>query len=59
MLLSDTLRLERKARAAGVPTTLRLVEDSVHVYTLFPFLPETRETLAHVADWAMGIGFRN
>ncbi|MDT4835033.1 Kynurenine 3-monooxygenase [compost metagenome] len=59
VLLSDTLRLERKARAAGVPTTLRLVEDSVHVYTLFPFLPETRETLAHVADWAMGIGFRN
>ncbi|MCY1286212.1 Kynurenine 3-monooxygenase [compost metagenome] len=57
VLLSDTLRLEEKAKAAGVPTTLRLVDDSVHVYMLFPFLPETTETLAHLADWASGIGF--
>jgi salicylate hydroxylase len=32
--------------------TLRLVEDSVHVYTIFPFLPETRSTMEEVAIWA-------
>jgi salicylate hydroxylase len=29
-----------------------VVEDSVHVYTIFPFLPETRSTMEEVADWA-------
>jgi salicylate hydroxylase len=32
--------------------TLRVVEDSVHVYTIFPFLPETRTTMEEVANWA-------
>jgi salicylate hydroxylase len=32
--------------------TLRVVEDSVHVYTIFPFLPETRATMEEVANWA-------
>ena len=32
--------------------TLRVVEDSVHVYTIFPFLPETRSTMEEVAGWA-------
>ena len=42
VLLSDTTRLAERAEKAGVDVTLRLVEDSVHVYTIFPFLPETR-----------------
>ncbi|HEX7960354.1 MAG TPA: hypothetical protein VF493_10575 [Terriglobales bacterium] len=28
------------------------MEDSVHVYTIFPFLPETRSTMDEVANWA-------
>jgi len=46
------------AEAGGGPedasplSTLRLVEDSVHVYTIFPFLPETRATMDEVAIWA-------
>ena len=40
----------RRAGKAGVDVTLRLVEDSVHVYTIFPFLPETRATMEEVAD---------
>ena len=32
--------------------TLRLVEDSVHVYTIFPFLPETRSTMEEISTWA-------
>ena len=52
VLLSDATRLAERAEKAGVDVTLRLVEDSVHVYTIFPFLPETRSTMDEVADWA-------
>jgi salicylate hydroxylase len=51
-LLDDTTRLAERAEKAGVDVTLRLVEDSVHVYTIFPFLPETRATMEEVAVWA-------
>jgi 2-polyprenyl-6-methoxyphenol hydroxylase-like FAD-dependent oxidoreductase/acetyl esterase/lipase len=52
VLLSDATRLAERAEQAGVDVTLRVVEDSVHVYTIFPFLPETRATMQEVADWA-------
>jgi salicylate hydroxylase len=52
VLLSDATRLAERAEQAGVDVTLRLVEDSVHVYTIFPFLPETESTMAEVAHWA-------
>jgi salicylate hydroxylase len=52
VLLSDTIRLAERAEKAGVDVTLRLVEDSVHVYTIFPFLPETESTMDEVAHWA-------
>jgi salicylate hydroxylase len=48
----DATRLAARAEKAGVDVTLRLVEDSVHVYTIFPFLPETRRTMDEVAAWA-------
>ncbi|MDP3077309.1 alpha/beta hydrolase fold domain-containing protein [Bradyrhizobium sp.] len=51
-LLDDTTRLAERAEKAGVDVTLRLAEDSVHVYTIFPFLPETRATMEEVAVWA-------
>ena len=41
-----------KATAAGVDVTLVTVEDSVHVFTLFPFLPEARGTLAKLTEWS-------
>jgi salicylate hydroxylase len=52
VLLSDTTRLAERAEKAGVDVTLRVVEDSVHVYTIFPFLPETQSTMEEVAAWA-------
>jgi salicylate hydroxylase len=52
VLLNDATRLAERAEKAGVDVTLRLVEDSVHVYTIFPFLPETRTTMDEVANWA-------
>jgi salicylate hydroxylase len=52
VLLSDTTRLAERAEKAGVDVTLRVVEDSVHVYPIFPFLPETKATMEEVAAWA-------
>ncbi len=52
VLLDDTTRMAERAKSAGVDITLRLVEDSVHVYTIFPFLPETKATMDEVATWA-------
>ena len=52
VLLSDTTRLAERAEKAGVDVTLRVVEDSVHVYPIFPFLPETQATLDEVSAWA-------
>lgn len=52
VLLSDTVRLAERAKQAGVDVTTRIVEDSVHVYTIFPFLPETVSTLQEIQAWA-------
>lgn len=55
VLESDTTRLAERARAQGVQVTLNMVEDSVHVYTLFPFLPETKRTLDEIGGWAAAL----
>jgi salicylate hydroxylase len=52
VLLSDTTRLAERAKKAGVDVVLRVVEDSVHVYPIFPFLTETKATMEELAAWA-------
>lgn len=51
VLLSDTTRFAERAKQAGVDVTMQIVEDSVHVYTIFPFLPETISTLQSIGAW--------
>ncbi|MBL7249456.1 alpha/beta hydrolase fold domain-containing protein [Alloalcanivorax marinus] len=51
-LYSDSTRLLDRAREAGMEVTMLPVRDSVHVYPLFPFLPETETTLKAIGDWA-------
>jgi salicylate hydroxylase len=51
VLLSDTTRLVERAKRAGVSVQVRIVEDSVHVYPIFPFLPETISTLQAIGEW--------
>ena len=51
-LYSDSTRLRERALAADVDVTFLPVRDSVHVYTLFPFLPETEATLKTLGEWA-------
>jgi len=51
-LSGDAERLADRARAAGVPVTLRLVEDSVHAFMLFDFLPESELALREFGSFA-------
>ena len=50
-LVDDAKRFVEKARRQGVSVTARIIEDSVHVYPIFPFLPETAAMLGEVAEW--------
>jgi salicylate hydroxylase len=59
VLLSDSTRLVAKAKEAGVPVHFEAVEDSVHVFTLFPFLGETKRTLQVTARWARELASTN
>ena len=55
VLESDTTRFAQRARTAGANVTLKMVADSVHVFTLFPFLPETAETLEEIGQWSRNL----
>jgi salicylate hydroxylase len=52
VLRDDALRMASKARSADVDVILKQVDDTVHVFPLFAFLPETGETLREIALWA-------
>lgn len=58
VLFNDTTRLAARAEAAGVNVELRLVDDSVHVFPVFAFLPEARAALEHFAAWARRLRVR-
>lgn len=50
-LVDDTKRFVEKALRQGVQVTAKIIEDSVHVYPIFPFLPESEQMLDEVASW--------
>lgn len=52
VLFNDTIRLAAQARAAGVNVTVKTVDDSVHVFPVFAFLPEAQAFLDEFAIWA-------
>jgi monoterpene epsilon-lactone hydrolase len=48
-LLDDSVRLAEKVRAAGGEVTLEIVDDMVHIWTLFhTILPEARTSIDHI-----------
>jgi len=49
MLREDAVRLDAKARAAGVESRLRLWDGVPHVWHIFPGLRESREAFAEIA----------
>lgn len=52
VLFSDATRLADRAERAGVQVTTQFVDDSVHVFTIFPFLPETQSTMEIIRAWS-------
>lgn len=52
VLYSDATRLAERAAVAGVDVTTHFVDDSVHVFPIFPFLPETREAMEAIRAWS-------
>lgn len=51
-LSGSAQRLADRARAAGVPVTFTPVEDSVHSFVLFDFLPESDRAVAEFGSFA-------
>lgn len=52
VLYSDSQRIVENAKRAGVKVTERWVDDSVHIYPVFAFLPETESFLNDIAAWS-------
>lgn len=48
LLLSDTVRVHRKLRKAGVEASLQVFEGLSHGQFLLPFMPETEEAFAEI-----------
>ena len=53
VLRDDTTRLVERARADKVDVTLQMVDDSVHVFPIFNFLPEAQAAMAQLREWAV------
>lgn len=49
LLLSDTIRVHRKLRRAGVEARLQVFEAQSHAQFLTPFVPETEEAFGEIA----------
>jgi len=52
VLLDDSTRLAERARAAGVEVELEVWADLIHVWPIFPDLPESHDALARIAEFA-------
>jgi acetyl esterase/lipase len=59
ILLDDAVRLEQRARAAGVKVTLSTYEDMPHVWHVFAsFLPQARQAAGEIGDFVLQHGRR-
>ncbi len=54
LLLSDTVRVHRKLRQAGVAAALQVFEAQSHAQFLTPFVPETEEAFGEIARFFDG-----
>ena len=51
LLLSDGTRFAERAKAAGVDVTIEIKEGLIHVWQMFPGIPESRQTMARIGKF--------
>ena len=51
-LFDDAVRIHGKAIAQGIDVTYEPVDDSVHIFPLFSFLPETQHVMETIERWS-------
>lgn len=52
VLVEEATRLADRAKAAGVPVTLELYDERLHIFSMFPFLPNAEKALRSVGEFA-------
>ena len=48
VLVDEALRLARRAKACNVDTTLELFDERLHIFSMFPYLPNAKEALKSI-----------
>jgi acetyl esterase/lipase len=51
ILLSDSTRFADKARGAGVDVTLEVEEGLIHVWQMFPDVPEAQDAVIRIGEF--------
>jgi len=55
VLLDDAIKLDQKAQADGVKSTLEIWDDMIHVWHAFhPMLPEAKQGIARIGEFLQG-----
>jgi len=48
VLVDEALRLAKRAKASNVDTTLELFDERLHIFSMFPYLPNAKDALKSV-----------
>ena len=48
VLVDEALRLAQRAKASNVDTTLELFDERLHIFSMFPYLPNAKDALKSV-----------
>lgn len=52
VLVDDALRLAKRAREAGVSVQLSIYDERLHIFSLYPFLPNAEQALKEIRNFA-------
>jgi salicylate hydroxylase len=56
VLVEEAVRLVERAKAHGVAAALELYDERLHIFSLFPFLPNAARALASIAAFVARLG---
>ncbi len=51
VLLDDSTRVAEKAKAAGVDVTIEVWDEMIHVFQVFPMLPEAQQAIDRIGEF--------